>query len=337
VISSPKRFRFPTLNPDQCRYTARIGCRERKIPKLQLQETEMIVVTGATGRTGRRVTEALRASGEKVRVVGRDAEKLAPLVRLGAEPFVGNVEDVESMTRGFDGASAVYLVLPEDLSQQDLRAHQERVSDSYAAAVSKAHVPFVVNLSSIGAQHAKHTGPIVGLHNQQQKLDQVAGLNVLHLRAAYFMENLFMSAAPLRSMGMLPGGLRADAPMPWIATQDIGAYAATRLLARDFSGSSIQELHGQRDISMKEAASVVGNSIGKPNLEYVQLPSAVLKPALLQMGFPKKTADLIIEMWDGANAGLIVPQQKRSTLNSTPTTLEWFVEHVFSPAYLQTT
>jgi uncharacterized protein YbjT (DUF2867 family) len=297
----------------------------------------MIVVTGATGRTGRRVTEGLLARGEKVRVVGRDAKRLAPLVQQGAEPFVGNVEDVASMTSAFDGASAVYLVLPEDLSQQDLRAHQDRVSDSYAAAVSKAHLQFVVDLSSIGAQHAKNTGPIVGLHNLQQKLDQVAGLNVLHLRAAYFMENLFMSVAPLRSMGMLPGGLRADVPMPWIAAQDIGAYAATRLSARDFSGSSIQELHGQRDISMKEAAFVVGNSIGKPNLAYVQMPSAMLAPALLQMGLPKKTVELIIEMWDGANAGLIVPQEKRSALNSTPTTLEWFVERVFTPAYRQPT
>ena len=59
----------------------------------------MIVVTGATGRTGRAATEALLAKGEKVRVVGRDAKKLAPLVELGAEPFVGNVEDVVSMTK----------------------------------------------------------------------------------------------------------------------------------------------------------------------------------------------------------------------------------------------
>jgi hypothetical protein len=52
---------------------------------------------------------------------------------------------------------------------------------------------------------------------------------------------------------------------------------------------------------------------------------------------PKKTAELIIEMWAGANAGLIVPQEKRSALNTTPTSLEWFVERVFAPAYLQTT
>jgi len=296
----------------------------------------MIVVTGATGRTGRVATGALLAKGEKVRVVGRDAKKLKPLVQLGAEPYVGNVEDAASTTEAFNGASAIYLVLPEDISQQDLRAHQERVSDSYATAITNAHVRFVVNLSSIGAQHAKNTGPIVGLHNQEQKLDRVAGLNVLHVRAAYFMENLFMSIDPLHSMGALPGGLRAEVPMPWIATQDIGAYAATRLAACDFSGSSIQELHGRRDISMKEAASIVGNAIGKPNLKYVQVPRMMLETTLLKMGLPKKTAELIIEMWDSANAGLIVPQEARSVRNTTPTTLESFVTEVFAPVYLQT-
>lgn len=294
----------------------------------------MIVVTGATGRTGRRVTEALLARGEKVRAVGRDARKLAALAELGAEPSAGNVEDAVFLTAAFSEAAAVYLVLPEDLSQQDLRVHQERVSDCYAAATTKAHVRFVVDLSSIGAQHAKGTGPIVGLHNQERKLDQVAGLNVLHLRAAYFMENLFMSMAPLRATGTLPGGMRGDVPMPWIATRDIGAYAATRLATCDFSGSSIQELHGQRDISMNEAASIVGKGLGKPDVSYVQVPSAMLEEALLEMGLPKKTAELIIEMWDGANAGLIVPQEGRSSKNTTPTTLESFVTEVFVPAYM---
>jgi uncharacterized protein YbjT (DUF2867 family) len=293
----------------------------------------MVVVTGATGRTGRAATEALLSKGERVRVIGRDAKKMAPFVELGAETFVGNVEDVASMTDALNGASAVYLVLPEDISQQDLRTHQERVSDSYAAAITNAKVRFAVNLSSIGAQHAKNTGPIVGLHNQEQKLNQIAGLNVLHLRAAYFMENLFMSVEPLRSTGTLPGGLRGDAQIPWIAAKDIGAYAAIRLAARNFSGSSVQELQGQRDISMNEAASIVGRSIGLPNLAYVQVPSTMLGQGLVEMGLPKKTAELLIEMWEGANAGLIVPQETRSAKNTTPTTLESFVTGVFAPAY----
>ena len=296
----------------------------------------MVVVTGATGRTGRRVAEALLAKGKKVCAVGRDAKKLASLVELGAEAFVGKVEDAPFLTAAFAGAAAVYLILPEDLSQQDLRAHQERVSDCYTAAIANAHVRFVVNLSSIGAQHAKGTGPIVGLHNQEQKLDRVTGLNVLHLRAEYFMENLFMSMAPLQATGTLPGGMRGDVPMPWIAAKDIGDYAASRLAASDFSGSSIQELHGQRDISMNEAASIVGKALGKPDVSYMQMSSPMLEAALLKMGLPKKTTELIIEMWDGANAGLIVPQEQRSSRNTTPTTLESFVTETFAPAYMHT-
>ena len=72
-------------------------------------------------------------------------------------------------------------------------------------------------------------------------------------------------------------------PMPWIATKDIGAYPATRLTASDFSGSSIQELHGQRNILMNGAASVVGKAIGKPDVSYVQVPSSMLLDTLLMV------------------------------------------------------
>jgi uncharacterized protein YbjT (DUF2867 family) len=293
----------------------------------------MIVVTGATGRTGRRVAEILLQTDQKVRAIGRDANKLAPLAQQGAELAVGNLADLNYLTKALAGANAAYLVLPEDLSQPDLRAHQDRISDLFAAAILQARVPFAVNLSSIGAQHTNGTGPIVGLHNQEQKLNRIAGLNVLHLRAAYFMENLFFSLAPLRTSGTLPGAMPADAPMPWIATKDIADYAAARLIARDFSARSVQELHGQRDVSMHEAARIVGQAIGKP-VAYAQLPTTVLESAMLNMGLPKMTAALITEMWNGANSGLMVPQEPRSPQNTTPTTLESFVAEVFAPAFL---
>ena len=84
---------------------------------------------------------------------------------------------------------------------------------------------------------------------------------------------------------------------------------------------------------MREAASIVGPALGRPDLAYVQLPTAAFEPAFASMGLPKNTADLLIEMWNGANAGLIVPQQPRSAANITPTTLESFVSEIFAPAY----
>jgi hypothetical protein len=84
---------------------------------------------------------------------------------------------------------------------------------------------------------------------------------------------------------------------------------------------------------MQDAAPIVGTSIGKPKLGYMQVPFMMLEPALVQMGLPKKTAALVIEMWKGANAGLVAPLEQRSAKNTTPTTLESFVTDVFAPAY----
>ncbi len=294
----------------------------------------MIAITGATGNTGRPAAEALLARGEKVRVIGRDAKKLDAFVQKGAEAFLGNVEDAASMKKALEGATAAYLVIPAAMHREDFRGYQEKVTDAYAAAIAEARVPYAVTLSSLGAQHADKTGPIVGLHNMEEKLNRISGLNVLHLRPAQFMENLFLSMTPLRSMGILPGGSPGDVPQPWIAAKDIGSCAAERLRARDFSGKSTQELFGPRDYTMKEVATIVGKAIGKPGLGYMQVPFMMLEPALVQMGLPKSTAAMIIEMWKAMNAGLLSPQEPRSAKNTTSTTLELFVNEVFAPTFL---
>ncbi|HTS12783.1 MAG TPA: NmrA family NAD(P)-binding protein [Candidatus Limnocylindrales bacterium] len=292
----------------------------------------MIVITGATGHTGRPAAEALLARGEKVRVVGRDAHKLEPLAQRGAEVFAGEPSDAAAMTKALTGADVVYLVVPQ-AHVDDMRAFQETVTGAYAAAVAAAKPRHVVALSSIGAQHPEKTGPIVGLHNMEQKLNEIAGLNVLYLRPTQFMENLLMNIAPLRMMGSLPGAAPGDVPHQWIATRDIGAYAAKRLAARDFSGSSVQELFGPRDVTWKEIASMMGAAIGKPGMGYMQVPFIMLEPALAQIGMSKKMAALMVEMLKAANAGMLNPTQPRTAENTTPTTMEWFIKEVFAPAY----
>ena len=293
----------------------------------------MIVITGATGNTGKPAAEALLAKGEKIRVIGRDASKLQPFVQKGAEAAVGSVEDPAFLRKAFQGAQTAYLLIPPEMRTNDYRGYQEKIVAAYAAAIAEAKVPYIVTLSSVGADLTEKSGPILGLHNLETKLNAIQGLNVLHLRPAGFMENLFMSVQPLRTMGMLPGPLPADAMHAMIAARDIGAYAAERLHARDFSGSSVQELHGQRDISMKEVAAVVGNAIGKPKLGYMQVPFLMLEPALVQTGLPKATAALMIEMWKSMNSGALQLHEPRNAKNTTPTSIETFVTEVFAPAY----
>lgn len=293
----------------------------------------MIVITGATGNTGRPAAEALLDKGEKIRVIGRDAGKLESFVARGAETFIGDVQDADAMARAFAGADAVYLIIPAALQVENFRDYQERVSDAYAKAVATTRVPYAVVLSSIGGQHASGTGPIVGLHNMEHKLNDIPGLSVLHLRPTHFMENLLMNIGPLKSMGFLPGAFGSDDAMAMIATKDIGQFAAERLHARDFSGNSAQELLGPRDVTMKEVAGIIGKALEKPHLHYMHVPFMVLEPALVKMGLPKSSAALIIEMWKACNEGIVKPQETRNAKNTTPTTIEQFVEEVFVPTY----
>ena len=188
-------------------------------------------------------------------------------------------------------------------------------------------------LSSIGADKPDKTGPVVGLHNLEQKLNAVGSLKALHLRASYFMENLLPQVGIVQNFGMAGGPLRGDLKVPMIATQDIGAAAAEALLKLDFSGKLARELLGQRDLTYHEVAAVIGQAIGKPGLNYVQFPPAQLKPALMQMGMSANMADLILEMAEALNSGHMAALEPRSAQNTTPTSIEAFVARQIAPQF----
>ncbi len=293
----------------------------------------MYVILGATGNTGSVISNSLLIKGEKVRVVGRDATRLQRFVRKGAEAFTANVRDAAALTDAFRGARAAYLMLPPSMTSQDYRADQERESDAIAKAVKESGLRYAVHLSSYGAHVPEGTGPIAGLHSSEQKLNAIGGLNVLHLRAAYFMENNLAASGMIHGMGILGHALLPDLKLPMIATRDIGDYAARRILNLDFSGKQTRELLGERDVSMTEATAVIARGIGKPDLRYVQFPYEQVQQVLMQMGIPPKTAALFIEMYKAINAGVVAAQEPRSPENTTPTAFEKFVQDVFAPAY----
>src|SRR6202140_4549098 len=145
----------------------------------------MHVILGASGNTGSIIANSLLSEGRKVRVIGRDTGRLQSFVRKGAEAFTANVSDAAALTKAFSGARAAYLMLPPITSRED----QERDSDGIAKAAKESGLRYAVHLSSYGAQLAKGAGPVSGLHSSEQKLNAIDDLNVLHVRAAYFMEN----------------------------------------------------------------------------------------------------------------------------------------------------
>ena len=293
----------------------------------------MYTVLGATGNIGSVITKKLLEKGEKVRVVGRNAGKLQQYVHKGAEAFVADVQDAEALTKSLTGVRAAFLMLPPGLTSPDYRADQEAESYAIATAARNSGLQYAVNLSSIGAHAPAGTGPILGLHDCERKLNAVERLNVLHLRPASFMENHLSAIEMIQMMGVFAGALRPDLKIPMIATRDIGARAAERLLNLDFSGKQMEELHGERDLSMTEVASVISRAVGKPDLRYLQFTYEQVEQTLVQMGISAKTAATIIEMFQGMNEGIVTGMEPRSAGNTTATSIETFVREVFAPAY----
>ena len=294
----------------------------------------MYVIIGATGNTGSVAADALLAKGEKVRVIGRSTERLERFTKKGAEAFVADAKDAAALTRAFTGARAVYVLIPPNPTAPDFRADQEAVSDALAAALDISGVTHTVVLSSLGAEHPSGTGPIAGLHSLEQKLNANPKLNTLYIRAGYFMENFFLGIAPLQKMGIFGGAIRGDLKISMIATRDIGAYAADALQKLDFTGKQTRDLLGQRDLSYNEAAPIIGKTIGKPTLSYSHFPGMLVKMAMGQMGLPSKTVDLILEMFEAINKGLVAAREPRTPQNTTPTTFETFAAEEFAPRFL---
>ena len=289
-------------------------------------------ITGANGHTGHIVANALLDQGHQVRVVGRHAEKLDPFVARGAQAFVGTLDDVDLLTRAFTGADAVYVLLPGSFGEADFRAYQNRLGQAIAAAIRNANVRYVVNLSSVGAHQPERTGVVLGLYDQEQRLNQLEGVNVLHLRPTFFMENFFGNIGVIKGMGVNGSPLAADKPFSFIATPDIGAVAAQRLLKLDFTGKSALELLGPRDYTMREVTSILGAAIGKPDLAYVQFPPAGAIQGMTSVGFSPDVAAKMVELQESMNDGYASTGVTRGPLNTTPTTIEDFAP-IFAAAY----
>ena len=293
----------------------------------------MYVVLGASGNTGHVVANNLLARGQKVRVVGRNAAHLQPLAAKGAETFIADATDAQALAQAFQQADGAYVMIPPNPTSNDPLGYSSSVGDAIAHAVQTAGTKNVVALSSIGAEQPSGVGPVVGLHHLEQKLNQISGVNVLYLRAGSFMENTLPQVNAIRQMGFPVGALRPDLKVPMIATRDIGNVASDSLLHPTIHGKQIRELLGQRDLSQTDIAAIIGRSIGKPDLKYVQLSDDQVRGAMVQMGMSEQFARLLLEMTSALNAGKMRALEPRSQQNTTPTSYETFVADTFVPAY----
>jgi len=281
------------------------------------------IIIGATGHTGKPITLGLLSKGHSVRIIARNTAKTKELTDKGAKLLQGDIGDADFLKKAFDGADALYTLVAVDPQATDFLATQVKQVSAVASALKGSTIKYVVALSSIGAQLNSGSGMVMGLHKMEELFNALPDINVLYLRAGYFLENSLNMTGMVKMMGILGSPLKGDLKIPMVATKDIAAVGLKRLLALDFKGKNVIYVLGAREYTYNEIASIYGKSIGRPDLKYLQFPYEDAKKALMMMGIGESFSNLMIEFTRATNDGLVL-DYKRNSENTTPTTAEEF-------------
>lgn len=262
----------------------------------------MFVVLGATGYTGSAVVETLLNKKQSVRIVVRSADKGAAWKAKGAEVAVASLDDVPALSKAFEGAKGIYLLVPPNYGATAWLSDQQARMDRAAEAVKKSGVSHVVYLSSVGGQLPSGTGPIRAVHYGEGKLaGAVTHLTIL--RPPYFMENWAPVIGAAKTQGGLPTFIAPQAKLPMISTKDIGRIGAESLIAGGL-GKQIVEMAGPEEYSPNDAAAALSQILGKA-VTAQHAPLSAVVPTFKSFGFSDEAAKLFEEMYTAFSKGEI--------------------------------
>lgn len=262
----------------------------------------MFVVVGATGNTGSVVAEALVSRKQPVRIVVRSADKGAAWKAKGAEIAVASLDDVSALTKAFEGAKGVYLLVPPNYGAEAWLADQRARMDRAAEAVKKSGISHIVFLSSVGGHIAEGTGPIKAARYGEQILGKSVS-NLTVLRPSYFMDNWAPVLGVAKGQGVLPTFIAPQAMVPMISTRDIGRVGAEQLMAGG-KGKQIVELAGPEEYSPEQVAAALSQILGREVLAQ-HAPLSAVVPTFKSFGFSDEAAKLFEEMYTSFSTGAI--------------------------------
>ena len=291
----------------------------------------MILVMGATGHIGSKVIQNLLKEKHPVRCLARHFPNKEAYREC--EIIEGDANDVATLTDAMRGCTAALIMIPQNPDADELRYYQNKLGEVIAEAIEESGIKKIVNISSVGADLQSGTGPILGLHDQEERLNQITHADLVHLRCAFFMENLMLGIPSIIQMNRFFGGISGDASIPMVATRDIAARAAFLLLNPDFDRQNVEYVLGERNLTHKEALKAIAAAIGKDEIEYVETSDNDLRDHLLGLGFTKSVADSLIELNHAASNGMLTSTVSRDRANTTPTTIEEFARTTFLEAY----
>lgn len=295
---------------------------------------KVYAILGASGQIGHVIVEHLLKKGHHVKAIARDKQKLELLKSKGAQIYsLESFEKESLLVKPLQGVDAVFALLPPSNEAEDFSAYQDHVGEAIKAAIKKNSIRYCINLSSIGGQLPDGTGPIKGLYRQEQRLNTLSDVNVLHFRAGYFMENFLMSIPGIERTGTLSLPLNPELSLPLVSTDDIGIKIAEIFDRLDFKGHTVFDFNGPPSPTLKEVTKILGQAIGKPDLKYVQISNEEAKKGFLSAGMQVSHADLFIEMYTSFDKQKIPFTQEITSEHRGKTTIEQFAKTTFAKAF----
>ncbi|AEW98516.1 NAD(P)H-binding protein [Streptantibioticus cattleyicolor] len=293
----------------------------------------MIVITAPTGNIGRQVLTRLLAAGESVRVIARDPARLDAAVRDRAEVVQGSHGDARVVSRAFDGADAVFWLLPADRRAAGAEEAYVGFTRPAAEAMRATGVKRVVGVSTLGrgTPYAGRAGHVTA----SLAMDDLIASTGVAFRALClpgFMENMLRQAGAIREQGAFFDVTAPDLPSPVVATRDIADVAARLLLDTSWSGQEEVPVLGPEDLSNDDMAAVVSEVLGTP-VRYRRIPGQALRDRLTGAGFSDAMAQAMLDMMaakdDGYDRGAT-----RTLPNAVtgPTTFRQWCEDTLKPA-----
>ena len=212
----------------------------------------MVLVTGGTGAVGSELLRLLSQAGVATRALTRNPQKAPALP--GITWVGGDLAKPETLTPAFEGAQKLFLLTSY---YEDMVTLQHNA----IAAARAAGVTHVVKVSAFAASdHSR--APIGRWHYQVEKELEESGLGWTILRPHHFMQNLLAQAEYIVKDGVVYSA-SGDGKIPYIDPRDIAAVAFVTLTQPGHIGKKYV-LTGGEAISYRQAADIIGATIGKP-------------------------------------------------------------------------
>ena len=197
------------------------------------------------------------------------------------------------------------MLSPPDIAARNFVADRKRLTQRQVDTLTDANVPHVVLLSSVGAQHASGTGPIVSVHNAEAQL-RASGLAATFVRAGYFVENWGAVLSAVKSDGVLPSFIASEQRIPTVSTPDIGLCVAQALLDGP-RGVRVIELSGPKDVSPSDVAKALSVILEK-TVTVSEAPLDAVVPTFTSLGVSENIAGLFRELYQAIQEGKLTPE-----------------------------